>query len=372
MKVLLLSAYDTPSHRYWSEGLQSRLGDIEWTYLSLPGRYFSWRIRGNPLTWAVRERERLEQPFDVVLATSMTDLATLRGLVPALAAVPAILYFHENQFAYPQSASVHSSVEPQMVALYSAMSADYLLFNSDYNRRTFLQGVQQLLSKLPDEVPPGVAAALAAKATVLPVPVESAVPPQVANNRLPLQLVWNHRWEYDKGPGQLLASLQALPAQYQLRVHVVGQQFRRQPAEFDRINQLLERRDWLGQWGHIAARNDYLQLLSRCHGVLSTATHDFQGLAILEAVGAGCLPLVPDRLAYPEWFGAKGCYRESAGETLEAAISAMYLALAEGHLGAAPDISFLSWQALLPRYRRALSDASAAIDQPARGESFVR
>jgi len=35
--------------------------------------------------------------------------------------------------------------------------------------------------------------------------------------------------------------------------------------------------------------------------VLSTARHDFQGLAIQEACFAGCTPLAPNRLVYPEY-----------------------------------------------------------------------
>ncbi|MFT7132051.1 MAG: hypothetical protein ACI81O_000759 [Cyclobacteriaceae bacterium] len=43
---------------------------------------------------------------------------------------------------------------------------------------------------------------------------------------------------------------------------------------------------------------DYLALLGRSHVVLSTAIHEFPGVAVLEAVAVGCLPVVPDALAY--------------------------------------------------------------------------
>jgi hypothetical protein len=33
---------------------------------------------------------------------------------------------------------------------------------------------------------------------------------------------------------------------------------------------------------------------------VSTATHEYYGIAALEALAAGCRPLLPDRLAYPE------------------------------------------------------------------------
>ena len=34
---------------------------------------------------------------------------------------------------------------------------------------------------------------------------------------------------------------------------------------------------------------------------MSTALHDFQGLGVLEGMQRGCLPVVPDRVAYPEY-----------------------------------------------------------------------
>ena len=98
MRILLLSAYDADSHVYWRKGLVEHLDEHEWTVLSLPGRYFSWRMRGNSLSWAFEQRELLSQAYDLVVATSMTDLSALRGFVPSLAQIPTLVYFHENQF----------------------------------------------------------------------------------------------------------------------------------------------------------------------------------------------------------------------------------------------------------------------------------
>jgi glycosyltransferase involved in cell wall biosynthesis len=77
---------------------------------------------------------------------------------------------------------------------------------------------------------------------------------------------------------------------------------------FAAIQALLEKNNWLGQWGFIQSRTDYLNLLANADGVLSTALHDFQGLSVLEAYASGCLPLVPDRLAYQEFIPAQYRY----------------------------------------------------------------
>ena len=365
MKTLLLSPYDAPSHAYWRTGLCRHLDDWQWTCLTLPARYFSWRVRGNSLTWSFDQRAVLAAPCDLVIATSMTDLATLRGLVPRLAQVPTILYFHENQFAYPASMHQRVGVEPQMVSLYAALAADCLLFNSHYNRTTFLAGVAALLKKLPDAVPLGVVERLAVKAQVLPVPLEHPKTSTALRSPGPLQVVWNHRWEYDKGPELLLAAIGELPADLSLQFHVIGQQFRRRPAEFDQIRQTLEQRGWLGLWGYIESTDEYRTLLREAHVVLSTAHHDFQGLAVLEAVAEGCLPLLPDRLVYPEWFAPHWLYASGAGETKS--LCDRLCALAENRASSegldslkAPDISALSWKQLESVYRTTLIKVAEA------------
>lgn len=110
MRVLLLSAYAAASHQHWQRSLLAMFPDWQWQVLTLPPRHFSWRIRGNPLYWALSERALLEGEYDLLVATSMVDLATLRGLVPGLARLPSLLYFHENQFEYPQRSGQHSLV----------------------------------------------------------------------------------------------------------------------------------------------------------------------------------------------------------------------------------------------------------------------
>ena len=362
--TLLLSAYDAASHKRWRQELEQYLPQHCWTQLALPPRYFSWRIRGNSLSWAFSRRHLLEQPYDLIIATSMVDLSALRGFIPSLAAVPTLLYFHENQFAYPANDSQTASVEPQIIQLYSALCADQLAFNSDFNRATFLEGTADLLRRLPDHVPEGILSQLRSKSVVLPVPLAERQFTRPLNKSPQFTLVWNHRWEYDKGPERLLAMLQIFFANWQateapFTLHVVGQQFRQQPAAFAQIQTLLSARSALGQWGYCASAEAYQQLLNESHLVLSTALHDFQGLAILEAVAAGCVPLVPARQAYPEWFDAY-CYPsdlaapENEARAMAAQLQALVQQFQGGRLPRAPDIEYLGWPAVGGSYSRLL------------------
>ncbi|MFC4260214.1 DUF3524 domain-containing protein [Marinobacter lacisalsi] len=351
-RILLLSGYDAGSHRRWREQLVAALPEFQWQTLALPPRFFRWRIRGNPLSWL--GDPVLQEPWDLIVATSMVDLATLKGLNPNLARTPALLYMHENQFAYPDSGRQHSSAEPAMVNLYSALAADRVLFNSAWNRDSFLDGAYRFIDRMPDRLPPDMTHGIREKSHVLPVPIEDRL---YVSRSQPLDLthphlLWNHRWEYDKGPERLLALLRELKRRQQsFRLSVVGEQFRRQPPAFGQI------REELGQqivcWGFQDSREDYDRLLATADVVISTATHDFQGLAMLEAMASGCLPLAPRRLAYPEYVPAAQCYAslvEDAAAEAAAAADGLQTLLHQRPAPVAPDAWRLS--RLVADYRR--------------------
>lgn len=367
VRFLLLSAYDAASHRHWREMLVAGFPEHQWTVLALPSRHFSWRVRGNAMSWALKERDLLSQPFDRAIATSQADLATLRGLVPELAGVHTTVYFHENQFAYPGSGSAHSSVESQITSIYSALAADRLAFNSQYNLNTFLGGAAQLLGRMPDHVPAGIVEMLGAKSHVLPVPLaEASFVPQLRQPDQRLTLVWNHRWEYDKAPDRLYHILKLLrQAGLDFGIHIIGQQFRRQPEAFRRMAD--EFAEHIGQWGFVQDKADYREVLRSSDIALSTSLHDFQGLAMLEAMAAGCLPVAPRRLAYPEYV-PDACLAESfPRDPLKDAesLAGKILQLARQGLpasdAAAQASRRFSWQQLKPGYAQLLGiNAQAA------------
>jgi glycosyltransferase involved in cell wall biosynthesis len=363
MKILLLSAYDAPSHRRWRQGLVTELEEHSWTCLALPPRHFSWRVRGNSLTWS--QDPILKQPYDLLIATSMTDLSALRGMVPELCAIPSILYFHENQFAYPENERQAYSLEPAVLNLYSAMAADLIVFNSQYNQDSFLSGVEKFLDKMPDQVPLGICNQLSDKACVVPVPLARDC---FADGRKSehLTLVWNHRWEYDKGQDRLVGICQELVRRkLEFRLHLLGQKFRDQPGEFADLVRLLQENNRLGVCGYVEDVSRYRRILGESHIVLSTAIQEFQGLAILEAMAAGCIAVVPDRLAYPEYVPARFRYFSeqpevaALGYQLEiesAADKIVELASMIDNIES-PSVAHLGWNMLAPKYRQLIEEA---------------
>lgn len=365
MKILLLSAYDAMSHRYWRKGLIQSFPEHDWTVLTLPPRYFNWRLRGNSLSWAFGERDVLERDYDLLICTSMTDLSALKGMVPTLSGVPTFCYFHENQFAYPQSDAQQQSVEPLILNLYTALAANQVLFNTAYNRDTFLQGVKRLLKKLPDYVPLSVVEHLQQNSGVLPVPLPADVfLPSEPEPGTPLQIVFNHRWEYDKAPERFFKAIEILKQQQiDCRLHVVGQSFRQVPSVFARAKEQFS--DCIASWGYVESLQEYRRLLQRSDVVVSSAIHDFQGIAVLEGVAAGCCPVVPDRLAYKELFPHRFRYRsqlqdeEADAKSLAGMLQVRAEQKLQGEILSAPDIQGLSWKALRPCYQQWMEQVAA-------------
>ena len=78
--VFLVEPYNSGSHQAWAEGYQSHSShDVH--LLTLPGRFWKWRMFGGTLTLAKEAAETASQigPPDVVLASDMLDLPSFLG-----------------------------------------------------------------------------------------------------------------------------------------------------------------------------------------------------------------------------------------------------------------------------------------------------
>ena len=326
--------------------------------LTLPPRNFAWRNRGNALTWGCNFKDVLTAGYHRILATSMVDLAELRGLVPEMSRIPNAVYFHENQFAYPERLERKEGQNYHLTNIFTALAADRVLFNSKFNRQSMLEGIRNLLKAMPDCIPSGVVQAIEDRSEVIPVPLEKIcyLKHILPSDSTPLTLVWNHRWEHDKAPErffQVLFELADRGARF--KVHVMGQRFRDCPPVFDEARERLG--DRILTWGHVPDDGEYRNILTTSDVVMSTSLHDFQGLAVLEAVAAGCVPLVPDRLAYRELFEERFRYpsfphdAEEESRGLMAVLSGMCAEPLAVRQTSLPDLEWLSWENQTEAYR---------------------
>lgn len=160
--------------------------------------------------------------------------------------------------------------------------------------------LEQLCEQWPDYPPRLQLQQFIGKSTVVHPGIQ--LPPErrdSAQPEHPLHLLWAARWEHDKGPADLLKLLRQLKKQpINFRLSVIGQSFRTIPNEFDEIKN--EFSDNIVNWGFQASRQQYWEALASADVFLSTAKHEFFGLAACEAISAGLFPVLPNRLAYPE------------------------------------------------------------------------
>jgi glycosyltransferase involved in cell wall biosynthesis len=84
-------------------------------------------------------------------------------------------------------------------------------------------------------------------------------------------------------------------------LNVLGEGYREAPECFATARSQLD--SVIDHWGYVENRETYWSVLQASDVVVSTAAHEFFGIAMVEAVAAGCRPLVPRRLAYPEVLG---------------------------------------------------------------------
>ncbi len=91
------------------------------------------------------------------------------------------------------------------------------------------------------------------------------------------------------------------------RLIVMGQSFANNPSCFEEAERKL--RDEILHFGYVETRNEYADFLHRADLIVSTARHEFFGISILEGIRAGCYPLLPANLSYPELYDEKYLYR---------------------------------------------------------------
>ncbi len=332
LRILALEPYYGGSHRAVLDGL-IRCVDAEWTLLTLPARKWKWRMRGAAITMA-SEARRLHDVtggFDVVFASTFLNLAEFRGLAGAeLAAIPAVVYFHENQLVYPNRHTAEWDFQFPLTNITSALSAECCVFNTDWNKREFLREVPPFLAQFPDHQLMGVAERIAAKSLVLHPPFDPAPFDAVLGSggveRAPrgkvARIVWPHRWEHDKDPEAFFHGIIALAEEgLDFEVALAGQVFSERPEVFEDLTRVLGAR--LVHRGQPESPVAYAKLLVSSDIAVSTARNEFFGLAMMESAYAGCCPLLPDRLAYPELYPADMLYR--SGDELVARLRALVL-----------------------------------------------
>lgn len=349
MHVLAIEPYFGGSHRSVLEGFRNR-SRHRWTLITGVARHWKWRMRNAPLALAMDLAQRAaaedfssQECPDVVFCSEMLDLAQWRGFLSSMSwpsadqslkvveimrtisTLPAVCYFHENQWTYPISPNAREDAHYGYTNLLTVLASTEVWFNSEFHRSAFFGASRDFVARMPDRQTTHDLDALETRCHVVP-PGYDPVPETLGSTNgvkpaskkgtgRPLCLGWAARWEHDKRPDQFDRLLELLHERsIPFELVLLGSRPKKTPESLKRIVQR-----WEGQIrfnGYAESKSEYHRWLREMDVVVSTADHEFFGIAICEAVSAGAIPVVLDGLSYPELVASAYRYR-SLDEAVE-------------------------------------------------------
>ncbi|XP_074885062.1 tRNA-queuosine alpha-mannosyltransferase isoform X7 [Buteo buteo] len=380
MSVLLIEAFYGGSHKQLMDLLQEELQD-DCVLCTLPAKKWHWKARTAALYFM--QTVPTSANYRILFASSVLNLAELAALRPDLGKLKKVLYFHENQLAYPVQKCQERDFQYGYNQILSCLVADVVVFNSAFNMESFLTSIGKFMKLIPDHRPKDLEKIIRPKCQVLYFPVrfpdvsrfmpehklahlekvigvkrngdayqleslpgqqksralmknsnahresglceaqpglhttqhEGLPSPLTAPARLnkseasestnpcqeedkqhltfnlsnilsgrdyqqrPLHIAWPHRWEHDKDPETFFKVLSKLKEKdLPFHVSVLGESFTEIPDIFSEAKKALG--SSVLHWGYLPSKDDYFQALCMADVVISTAKHEFFGVAI--------------------------------------------------------------------------------------------
>ena len=304
MNILLVEPFLGGSHRAFIEGLRQHSRHRIFT-ATMKGSHWKWRMSGGAVTLAEKTDE-ISEDIDLVFASSMTNLPAFIALTnPRFASVPIVLYMHENQLTQPVPETEERDITYCYINYLSVLAADYVFFNSDFHKKSFLDALPGLLARFPDYQQSESIGKIASKADLLYPGLDLRVFDEAvhkkklrAPNSRPV-IIWNQRWSFDKDPEKFFRVIDKLDdAECTFDLILAGDHHHDQAELFEQAWKRYGSR--ILHYGFVENNQQYANLLQKGDFVISTSQHEFFCTAIMEAVYCGCHPMLPRELTYPE------------------------------------------------------------------------
>ncbi|MBT8332498.1 MAG: DUF3524 domain-containing protein [Deltaproteobacteria bacterium] len=298
LKFLFLEPFFGGSHREYARGLVTH-SRHKIDLVTLPARFWKWRMRGAAL-YFIKKAPSLNR-YDGLLTTGLMSVSDFKALSKD-PCPPILTYFHETQLTYPLAPGEHMDFQFGFTDITTALAADRILFNSQTHKDAYFSHLPGFLKMMPEYRSLWLVDKIRSRADVLypgcRFPADDL--PGIDSPRgSPPLIIWNHRWEFDKSPDQFFEALDAALANgAAFRLALLGENFQAVPKAFERARERYGER--IVQYGYVQSRKEYIQWLQQGAIVISTARQENFGIAVIEAVRYGCVPLLPNRLAYPE------------------------------------------------------------------------
>ncbi|GJQ79419.1 hypothetical protein Trydic_g16278 [Trypoxylus dichotomus] len=282
-KILFVESFYGGSHKQFLDTLIKNVST--YTIVTLKPKKWHWRARCSALILS-----SLIPPITtekVLFTSSVVNLAELLGIRGDLQGLKKIVYFHENQLIYPVKVIKERDIQYAYNQIVTCLAADLLIFNSSFNKESFLKNIASVIKLLPDYKPKDLQLQIAPKYI--------------------LTIVWPHRWEFDKNPDLFFRVLYRLKENNRkFLVSILGQTFADAPPVFSIARKHLQAE--IINFGFVESKEEYFKVLGSSHIAVSTADHEFFGLSMLEATYCGSFPLVPNKLVYPEIYPKECLY----------------------------------------------------------------
>ena len=237
LNVLAVEPFYGGSHRAFLDAVvrQSR---HSWKLITGSPRHWKWRMRNAPVALAHQLIDELAKSStfddrlpDLIFCSDMLDLPQWRGFLCRpntfggsmeprvskallqIASLPAISYFHENQWTYPQAPQARDDAHYGYTNLLTALASEETWFNSQFHQQSFLNASREFISRMPDEREQHDLDELESRCHVVPPGFDPiGTPPDQAiateeyatddnpKGRHALRIGWASRWEHDKRP----------------------------------------------------------------------------------------------------------------------------------------------------------------------------
>ncbi len=279
---MVVETFFKGSHKSWAKELVSNLDEFEIDLLTDDSSTWKEAMLSSVENFKLSKSKK----YDLVIVTSMVNLLKFKQKFKLDA--PHVIYFHENQKAYPWTKNGKNNKQDTFINIQntSAKIADALLFNSKFNLDSFCEGSNTFKKK----------------AQILPVGLDIGILcKNKVNKNKELTILWNHRWEYDKNPATFFQELRKLKKTIDFKLIVTGES----PPHVE--NQIFQKakeefKDNILHFGHVKSKDEYYRLLWQSHLAIVTSNHDFFGISICESTLCEVENLLPMKLAYPEHF----------------------------------------------------------------------
>lgn len=358
-RILFIEPFYGGSHRQVADALR-RLSSWEIVLATMPPRFWRWRRRLSAfeIVKQMKEEQLFPFDFDLLVVSDYVDIGDLKALLlgsPERTGAPGVLppiawYCHETQSTYPLPKG--RTVEADVVAgdMRNALHADAIAFNSAFHRDAFFEVYRRHASLLRRWEPGWSVDSVAHKCRVIHPGIEcpeewdsgrgGALPDPGAGGQpsgIGPVILWNHRWEYDKNFGEFFRAATALANRdVPFRLAILGENPQAKPQTYLRARRELA--DRLVAFGYASDKKTYHRWLATSDIVVSTAIQENFGIAVLEAMSRGCIPVLPRRLAYPEILPQRfhDSYLYDGARELEHKLEGLIEALS-GTAGPAPD-----------------------------------